>query len=139
MTIYLAGSKRGSEEGNAISGWRQKAARLLPYESDIRDPFRGKKHLPDGKFDDISYTANEIVTRDLKDIRESDVVLAEMVFDDYNYIGTCMEIRAAAEYGVPVVIWCPKAVAKHYWIEYHTVKSFETLEECCDYINAYWM
>ena len=134
MIIYLAGSKRGSEPGNRISGWRDRVRKLLPYDTELRDPFRGK----DMSKNDI-YTAREIVSRDLQDIRDSDLVIAEMVFDDYNYIGTSMEIRAAAEYGVPVVIWCPNSVAEHYWIEYHTVKSFETLEECCAYVKSYWM
>ena len=139
MIIYLAGSKRGSEPDNKISGWRQKVRKLLPYYVELRDPFRGKKRLPDGNFDTSVNNAREIVARDLQDIRDSDIVLAEMVFDDYNYIGTSMELRAASEYGIPVVIWCPDAVAKHYWIEYHTVNSFETLEECCNYIKNYWM
>lgn len=137
MIIYLAGSKRGSEPGNKISGWRDNVKTLLP-DVELRDPFRGKPRLANGKFKE-GYTPNEIVARDIRDICDSDLVLAEMVFDDYNYIGTSMEIRAAAEAGVPVVMWCPDKVAKHYWIEYHSVKSFETLGECCDYIKSYWM
>lgn len=128
--IYLAG---GASENEQTCNWRDTAVTLLP-SCECLNPFRGKDM---GQRNDY-YTANEIVTRDLVDIQSADLVLAEMMRADYNYIGTSMEIRTAADLGIPVVMWCPERVASHYWIQYHTVKSFPTLNECCSYIESYW-
>ena len=130
--IYLAGGATHNPE--FAVDWREKASLLLP---DYRclSPFRGKKLDTSGKWD--VFEQNEIVMRDLHDISRSRLVLAEMMIDGYNYIGTSMEIRTAAERGIPVVMWTEK-FSNHYWIRFHTVKCLPTLEECCNYINTYW-
>ena len=129
MKVYLAGSAKSEHPSSPIHKWREQAAQLLQCET--IDPFRGKDQS-------LKYTSNEIVHRDLRDIQSSDIVLAEMQLKNTNYIGTSMEIRYAAEMGIPVVIWCDDSVSKHYWIEYHTVNALPTIEECCAYIKSYW-
>ena len=76
-TIYLAGTGRKGDE--FASGWRREAEKKF-WDMGIKtlDPFRNK---------DLSekceiYNPNEIVVRDLWDIRRSDLVFAEMTQDN---------------------------------------------------------
>lgn len=128
--LYLAGA--ADDNHVAIKGWRDQANHDLSDMFITLNPLRGKN--PKG-----IYTPNEIVVRDISDIQRSSLVFAEMVRDDYNYIGTSMEIRIAADMGIPVVLWCSGKYASHYWLNYHTVKIFLTYEECVDYIRSYWV
>lgn len=129
-TIYLAGS--ASKDVNFSMEWREKAEALLP-DFKCLSPFRGR----DLRNPDNFVEASEIVTRDLDDIHRSDIILAEMVFPDYNYLGTSMEIREAFVWNKPVMIWTP-CWQNHYWIKYHATKCMPTLEDLCAYINEFW-
>ena len=131
-TIYLAGSATRDREF-AIK-WRVEATtKLENYGFRTLSPFRDRdlNNVPE------ETTSAEIVTRDLDDIRRSSLVLAEMVFDDYNYIGTSMEIMAANMLNIPVVVWTDKW-KEHYWVKHHAVRCLPTLDEACKYICKYW-
>lgn len=119
--IYLAGE---------YGAWRKEAQAHFP-DAICMDPYR-RKDLS------VAYTCNEIVISDKRDIQRCDVVLAEMTNPKHNYIGTSMEIAYAYSLGKPVVMYCPKNIAEHPWIKYHTVKAFDNLLECSEYIRSYW-
>lgn len=133
-TIYLAGT---SKKGNSFAlEWRKEATQKL-NRMDIStiNPFRNKVITQDGEL----YTPNEIITRDLWDIRRSDLVLAEMTQDDCAYIGTSMEIIAASKfYDKPVVVWASDKIATHYWIRALAVHISNDLDECIEYIGGMW-
>lgn len=131
--IYLAGG--ATRDPKFAIEWRENVRGLLYPKFTTVSPFRGKNLDASGKW--AKYEPNEIVTRDLRDIRSSGLVLVEMVFPDYNYVGTCMEIQAAGDAGIPVVLWT-EHWKNHYWLRFHAVKVLPTLEECCDYIKEYW-
>lgn len=128
--IYLAGSSESADWANA---YRQEAASYLP-EWDTIDPFKGR--TIDGKC--ALYSPKEVVLRDLKFIDSADALLAEMLLDDYNYIGTSMEIFYASQVRhIPVVV-CTQKYQRHYWLRDLAVGVFPDLKECCDYVNAFW-
>jgi nucleoside 2-deoxyribosyltransferase len=129
--IYLAGS--ASKDTDFRVKWRADAAKMLPSFKPL-SPFREKP----AAYDD-TYTPGEIVDRDVDDIKRSRIVLAEMIFPDYNYIGTSMELVYAKQFQVPVVIWTDvPRIKNHYWNRYHSVKILPTLEKCCEYIEYFW-
>lgn len=133
-TIYLAGTGRKGDE--FASGWRREAEKKF-WDMGIKtlDPFRNK---------DLSekceiYNPNEIVVRDLWDIRRSDLVFAEMTQDNCPYIGTSMEVIAASKfYDKPVVIWASEKMSYHYWLRALAVHISTDFEECIDYIGGMW-
>jgi nucleoside 2-deoxyribosyltransferase len=136
MKIYLAGGITGIDDPNS---WRKEAAEYLRKKADeygvsvtILDPLRGK--TPD-KFKDYDYTPQEIVTRDKQDIRESDVILVEMMNMNHPYVGTSMEILYSYEHEKPVVLW---STYNSYWLKAHSVNQFDHLHKACDYILEFW-
>lgn len=130
--IYLAG---GAKDPKFAVEWREDARRMLYPRFETVSPFRGREINPDGTWQ--KYDTNCIVGRDLHDVLNCDLVLAEMIMPDHNYIGTSMEIRTAADAGIPVVLWT-KYWKDHYWLQYHTVKILPTLEEACNHIKTFW-
>jgi hypothetical protein len=139
-TIYTAGGGGlGVEYAHA---WRKEAAALLP-EFRMVSPFRGGKierAYKEGHYSGARvFTPNEIVVRDLQDIKGADMVLAEMRDEAYNYIGTSQEIFFAASIGLPVVLWTTEKYALHPWLVRHCVKIFTgELDEVCGYVRGYW-
>ena len=132
--IYLAGTGRKGEV--FASGWRLDAKRKFAERGiETIDPFRNK---------DLSekceiYTPNEIVVRDLWDIRRSDLVFAEVTHDDCQYLGTSMEIMAASKfYDKPVVVWASEKAQYHYWLRALAVFISTDFNECVEYVEGMW-
>lgn len=127
--IYTAGAGRQP----FATEWREEAQLLLP-DFNLINPFRGKEITQKCEL----YSPNEIVCRDLIDIQRSKLVLAEMLLDDYFYVGTSMEIMSAAHfYHIPVVLWTDK-YKNHYWLRQLCVQIFPSLDECAEYIREFW-
>ena len=101
----------------------------------VLDPLRGKD--PDYVNNPALYTPNEIVVRDKYDILKSDLLLVEYTNPTRNYAGTSMEIMFAYEHHKPIVIWSEHA-QRNYWLQYHATIILPTLDECLDYIVAFW-
>lgn len=133
--IYLAGTGRKGED--FAQEWRVIATeRFTAMGIECIDPFRGKKITQRCEI----YSPNEIVTRDLWDIRRSDLVLAEMTQFNTPYVGTSMEVIAASKfYDKPVVVWANEQMGSHYWIRALAVHISEDLDECIDYIGGMWV
>lgn len=127
MKVYLAGAINGKtiEEAN---GWRDQVAKILAlYDIEVLNPLRGKE---EDRFYD--YDVNEIVHRDLDDIKRADIVLVEYMDKHRPYTGTDMEIVYARLWNKPVIVvtdWC-----KSYWLKYHATKIVSTFVAAADYI-----
>lgn len=134
-SVYLAGTARKGEE--FAEEWRKKATHCLELMGVCCiNPFRGKFITQDCQI----YNPIEVVTRDLYDIRRSDLVLAEMTQMNTPYVGTSMEVIAASKfYDKPVVIWANEQMSQHYWIRALSVHINEDLDECIDYIGRMWI
>lgn len=134
MIIYLAGTAR---KGNEFAeSWRVEASKKLSYMGiTTLNPFRGK--IIDQSCS--IYNPNEIVARDLSDIRRSDLILAEMTQYNTPYVGTSMEIMAASKfYDKPVVIWANDEMQNHYWLRALSVHIDTNLDRCIEYIGGFW-
>ena len=137
MKVYLAGG--GGMSIEYAEAWRNEASKYF----DTINPFRANKlrtAYGTGSYQgEKHFTPNEIVMRDLHDIRRCDVVLAEMRSESYNYIGTASEIFYAHSIGKPVVLWTTPKYANHPWLVHACVKIFTgTMDEACQYILDQW-
>lgn len=128
LTVYLAGSVAGHSSLAAANEWRVKAANILEAAGYcVLNPLRGKE-------DGVDYCPNRIVLRDLCDIAKSDILLVEMAYEGFPYIGTSMEIRAAHEQEKEIILW-GTAHKNHYWLRYHATKWFDTLDVALRYLT----
>ena len=143
MKVYLAGA--GGLGVEYAEGWRGLATNYFNWhDAKSIDPFRSNKLRTAYKAGSYQgeqhFTPNEIVMRDLSDIRRCDIVLAEMRSESYNYIGTASEIFYAHEIGKPVVLWTTDKYKFHPWLVHACVKVFtcESIEDPCEYIVEQW-
>lgn len=120
MIGYLCGGINGLSDEDA-NGWRTKAKELMP-EVEWLDPmardYRGKE----------SQNVREIVSGDLADIAQADVLL---VWAERPSWGTAMEMVYAHQAGKRIVTYCPGRVSP--WLQFHSsvvVASWNDIVTC---------
>jgi len=108
--IYLAGT---IQKGHSATEYRKRIAGVLKlYKLYVLDPLRNKYNSKKW----VNYSPNEIVVRDLQDIRRAHVVLAVMLKAKNSSFGTPCEIMYAYEHGIPVIfITDEKYLTEHPW------------------------
>jgi nucleoside 2-deoxyribosyltransferase len=112
-TVYLAGPITGLtyDEGQ---DWRLRMTRQFGSLQGVQalSPLRGKSYLKDagtlgfGDYSKVHPLSSDvgIVTRDLNDVRRADVIIANVLGAQTASPGTCMEIGAAYEHHIPVIL-----------------------------------
>lgn len=142
--VYLCGSIGGKTQEEALA-WRFRATELLAPEFGVLNPLRDLEATRgaysahstiEARETSKAFSDNEIVERDLLDIRLSRLVLRHYLGPSE---GSPMECVYAKLYGVPTIvsgIADPSAVSP--WLRYHAVKLLPTLEEATTYIKRYW-
>lgn len=137
-TIYLGGNigAFSGKEVKARFAKGKKDLEALGYR--VLSPLRGKNVTSREKVDAGCYQfePNEIVGRDLNDIKQADLMVA---LQDKPSIGTAMEIcfsRAVRDIPV-IVVTRNKKVANHYWIRFFATKICSSLEEAVEHIKKW--
>jgi len=121
-TVYLAGSVHGHVAPLAYEIWRQEAARILEAAGyRTLNPVRGRRFKQD-------YEPDELTSRDLSDIMNSDVILVEMAHEGMPYIGTSMEIYQASLLGKPIIVW-GKANTRSFWMRRFAPERYSEFHE----------
>jgi hypothetical protein len=142
--IYLCGPIGGQLTRDAVT-WREEAAELLAPDFGVLDPLRDlTPEARRSQADSVitaretadTFTAAELVERDLLDIRRSYLVLRHYLGPSE---GSPMECVYARLFGVPVVV----SGIKHWrdaspWLRYHSVRIVPTVPEAVAYIKSYW-
>lgn len=139
--VYLAGKIK---LGHAATQYRAQAAQeLLKYGFHSLDPLRSKYMLPAWS----QLTPNEVLMRDLQDIRRSTIVLAVMLKSESSSFGTPCEIMYAWERRIPVIlITDEQSLVAHFWTRALCTNIFfmthpddfeKTLKEATKHIG-YW-
>lgn len=107
---YLAGKIK---IGHGATQYRSAIAPLLAkFGIQSLDPLRGKYDMGDWS----SLSNNEVVIRDLQDIRRANVMVAVMMKCSDTSFGTPCEVMYAWEHRVPVIlITNEKYLANHFW------------------------
>lgn len=139
--IYLAGPISGLSWSEA-SSWRVRASYLLaPLR--VLDPLRGKEFLFEEKVLKHSYedlhplvSAENIVQRDLEDVRNCQAVLVNFLGARQVSIGTCVEIGYAKALGKEVVTVLDQSNPHNHPFITQTSRVFESLEDACSYLKA---
>lgn len=135
--VYLCGPIHGLDM-KAAGDWREEATRLLAPDFVALSPLRGRVWTGD---DYSHFTDDELVTRDLMDIRRSRAVLRYCPGPSH---GSDMETFYAAHVcGIPVVAFgeyvnVPRSKLS-LWLRRFTVNNFGTLEEAVSYLKDYWL
>ena len=134
MKVYLSGGIAGLtfEEANA---WRSEVTeKLRDRGAQTLNPLRGRMFLC---ADDEVLDPNEIVQRDLRDIRACDLVLARM---DAPSIGTAIEIWQAyyVEHKPVILVSQNIKLREHPWLQVACTKMFAHLDIALDYIATRW-
>ena len=139
-TIYVAGQISDKNLDKA-TGWRKEVHEWADLRGDIKilDPLVGKKV---GDITNRVFTPNEIVLRDLKDIDESDFILANLsdLVADEPLFGTPCEIMYAWVQGIPVILVTDqKRLQTHYWTNVLCARILPDLTQALAYIEKYWL
>jgi nucleoside 2-deoxyribosyltransferase len=126
VTVYLAGPIFGCDDAEC-RGWRDQAKHFLGGAIKTLDPmwrdYRGRE----------AANATDIVLGDLRDILESDVVLANVARPSW---GTAMEIAIASRFGKLVFAFgaCEPISP---WLTHHCEFIHTDLETVCEQVMEY--
>ena len=127
FTVYLAGSIQCERE-EFCRGWRKDIIKRFEKYEHIKflNPIEGK---------DLSaeYDPKVIFETDIDCINQSDIVVVEMAYEDYHYIGSSIEIYHAWRKNIPVIIW-GSAHKDHYFLKYLSEWRVENKEQAIDMI-----
>lgn len=134
MKVYLSGTIAGLsfEEANK---WRSEVTeKLRDFGIQTLNPLRGRMFL---QSDDEDLSPNEVVHRDLSDLRNCDLVLAVM---EYPSVGTIMEIWQTyfVEKKPVILVSMNTHYVRHPWMRVACTKMFRTLDEAVEYIVTRW-
>lgn len=126
-TVYLAGKMSGLTQ-EEMTAWRIQAANeLQKHGFKIMDPTTQS-------FNFDQFTSREVVDSNKFQIRNSDIVLAELNHENVS-IGTIGELVFAREIGKPVIVWgTATGVIEHPWVDEHSTKIFYELSAAIKYI-----
>lgn len=134
-TVYLAGGIAGLAPSEVLDRFSVAECALSAAGFFVLSPIRGKKlDLEVGQ----RYEPNEIVTRDLDDIRRSDFLIVE---PSEISIGSYMEIIYAREVcKIPVVVVTTNQhISNHYWIRVYASKVVESIDAAVAYLNQWYL
>lgn len=139
LKIYLAGAMSGLsfEESNK---WREDVIyNLLTYYNDW-DSLKPICTNPNYYYNFLKQshkTEHEIKEFDLWKLTHSDLIIVNL--DKINTsIGTAMELQRANDNNIPIVAF-GNTENIHPWILDTLMRVDNTLEECCDYVNHYFL
>ncbi|MEO0215645.1 MAG: nucleoside 2-deoxyribosyltransferase [candidate division WOR-3 bacterium] len=135
MKIYLSGPIY-IDNKELTETWRNEATKYFnSLGIDVINPCRNKATYTPG-----FHTPNEILFRDLKDIDESDIILAYLILAERKLpIGTVAEIMYAWLHQKPVVVVSEdRRILQHPWIQALSVKIFNDLSSATKYITSFW-
>lgn len=134
--VYLGGPMRASA-GDRDLAWRDSASVFLAYFGIV--PVNPARGLRDIAAEEAERTPAEIVTRDLRDLRSSDLLLINWTDGDYASVGTSVEMYVAAvEEEMPVLVVWPFAGPAPVFVQHYATRIYRTLAEALDEIGGYW-
>ncbi len=125
MITYLAGPINGCTDDEA-NNWRDVAKARLGEENCLDPMRRDYRGIEDDSVDDI-------VHGDLKDINNSNVMLANCWQTSW---GTAMEIHYAWGCGIDVICILPPGSRVSPWLRYHSTAVVNSLDEAFASLEA---
>ena len=134
MRVYLSGPIAGLTFDEA-NEWRQKVADAFAIVGiETLNPLRRRMFF---NADEEDISPNEIVQRDLTDIRASDLVLIH--WSSMSSIDTACELWECYRSGKPaILVSSDPRVTKHPWVQVCATRIFGDLAEAIKYICVRW-
>ena len=137
MKVYLSGGIAGMtfEEANS---WRTEVTeKLREFGIQAINPLRGRMFVHSGEEE---FNPNEIVGRDLRDIRAADLVLVYIPRTERFSIGTTCEMWHTyyTEHKPLILVSDDPRYTGHPWVQVMTTKVFEKMEPAVQYIVERW-
>ena len=135
ITVYVAGGIAGLEPDEVTSRFNYLQEQFELLGCQVKSPIRGK--IIDTEVEQ-RYETNEIIDRDLWDIRNADILIA---VPSVKSIGTWMEIFFAAhEIYIPVIVVADNNfIRNHYWVRKFASKIVSTMDEAIEYVGAWYL
>ena len=127
-TIYLAGPI--SQDDSNPYAWHETIQDHSP-EIDWINPFLLHSHDEDEVWDHI----DEIIKKDLQEIRDADAVLLRRI-DEYNLCGASIEAREAYTHGIPIIVWNNAETDIPLFLRGHADEVYETMEGAIEAVKA---
>ena len=133
MKVYLSGQIAGLTFDEA-NEWRQQVADAFATVGiETLNPLRRRMFF---NADEEDFSPNEIVQRDLTDLRSSDLVLINW---SSMSIGTACELWECYRSGKPVIlVSSDPRITKHPWVQVCATRIFANLAEAIKYICIRW-
>ena len=137
LKVYLSGGIAGLtyDEANA---WRVDVTeRLERVGIQTINPLRRRMFFEASDEEDI--TPNEIVTRDIQDVRDADLILVYLPISERFSVGTVCEIWEAYRLQKPIILVSddPRYV-KHPWMVVAITRIFGDLAPALKYLMVRW-
>lgn len=126
--IYLAGPMENVSHKEQM-GWRDLMTLKLP-EWKVLNPVH--RSMKDG------YNHRRIYELDVRDVRNSDVIFADLRRGERENIGTSMEVHYAYTLNIPVVAWAIQDQKKHPFLEVCVTEWVTDLEKGAEILNEFY-
>jgi len=126
--VYLAGPMENVSASEQM-GWRDKMTLLLP-EWKVLNPVH--RSMKDG------YNHRRIYELDMRDVRNSDVVFADLRRDKREAHGTAMEVQEAYSRNIPVIGYAVLDQKKHPFLEVCVTEWVTNLNDGAHILNEFY-
>lgn len=127
-TIYLAGPMENVSHTEQM-GWRDTMTLGLPDWKVLNPVYRSMK---DG------YNHRRIYELDMRDVRRSDVIFADLRRGEREAHGTAMEVQYAYSLDIPVIGYAIKDQKKHPFLEVCVTEWVTSLEKGIHILNEFY-
>ena len=127
-TIYLAGPMENVNLKEQ-TGWREYMTLKLPDWKVLNPVYRS---LKDG------YNHRRIYELDMRDVRESDVILADLRRSNSEGHGTAMEVHYAYQKNIPVIGYAIQDQKKHPFLEVCVTEWTTDLDKAVRILNEFY-
>lgn len=135
--VYLCGAITGNPDAWS---WREDTSKELDFLFDIdsRSPVRGQDIVCAGINGFTSNIPGNVrVTRDLNDIKNSDVLLCNFLFvPERQMIGSLFEMGYAYSLGIPIIVVATdKMITEHPFIKYVALEVVDDIHDAVETIG----
>ena len=137
--LYLSGSIRGLSYEDATRERNKAAKALREIGIETLDPMRGKEHLRESKSignDGTPFEMQDIIARDLSDIRESDGIV--VLTGDHCSWGTAIEFGFTYFKEEKPIFLISKDPSRMGWEKFLATRICSSIEELVSYLKRFW-
>jgi ubiquinone/menaquinone biosynthesis C-methylase UbiE len=131
LKVYYARAMDGIEPSKIMEDDRQLEVVLSQKGFSITNPYTEQEVQVE--------RADRLVENNIKSLKKSDVVLANLSIQNYTYIGAVFEVVQAANLGIPIVVCVGDSdLVNRYYLHYYSNFICKHISEGVEYIWRCW-